>query len=63
MNYMRTALLLAALTASLMGLGYLLGGRVGVLIAFCVAAATNFCRVTLGDDLPAPLPRNDAISP
>lgn len=42
MNYLRTAILLAALTALLMGLGYLLGGRGGALIAFFVAAATNF---------------------
>jgi heat shock protein HtpX len=42
MNYVRTAILLAALTALLMGLGYLLGGRGGALIAFFVAAATNF---------------------
>jgi len=42
MNYLRTAILLAALTALLMGLGYLIGGRNGVLIAFCAAIATNF---------------------
>ncbi len=42
MNYVRTAILLAALTALLMGLGYLLGGRGGAVIAFFVAAATNF---------------------
>ncbi len=41
MNYVRTAILLAALTALLMGLGYLLGGRGGALIAFFVALATN----------------------
>jgi heat shock protein HtpX len=29
MNYLRTAILLAALTALLMGIGYLLGGRGG----------------------------------
>jgi heat shock protein HtpX len=42
MNYMRTAILLAALTALLVGIGYLLGGRGGAAIAFLVAAATNF---------------------
>ena len=42
MNYMRTAILLAALTALLMGLGYLFGGWSGAAIAFLVAAATNF---------------------
>ena len=42
MNYMRSAILLAALTALPVGLGYLLGGRGGAAIAFLVAAATNF---------------------
>ena len=42
MNYVRTAILLAALTGLLMGLGYLLGGETGALIAFFVAGATNF---------------------
>ena len=42
MNFVRTAILLAALTALLTGLGYLIGGRGGALIAFFVAAATNF---------------------
>ena len=42
MNYVRTAILLAALTALLMGLGYWLGGRGGAVIAFFVAGATNF---------------------
>ena len=51
MNYMRTAILLAALTALLMGLGYLLGGRGGVLIAFLVAVATNFFAYWNGDRL------------
>jgi heat shock protein HtpX len=51
MNYLRTAILLAALTALLMGLGYLLGGRGGVLIAFFVAVATNFFAYWNGDRL------------
>jgi len=42
MNYVRTAILLAALTALLTGLGYLIGGRAGALIALFVAGATNF---------------------
>jgi heat shock protein HtpX len=42
MNVFRTALLLAALTALFMGVGYLIGGRSGMMIAFLVAAATNF---------------------
>src|SRR5215472_10405180 len=41
MNYFRTALLLAGLTALFMGVGYLIGGASGALIALVVAAATN----------------------
>lgn len=51
MNYLRTAILLAALTALLMGVGYLLGGRGGAAIAFFVAAATNFFAYWKGDQL------------
>ncbi|MBB4304268.1 heat shock protein HtpX [Rhodobium orientis] len=41
MNYFRTALLLAAMTALFMGLGYLIGGPTGMTIAFVVAALMN----------------------
>jgi heat shock protein HtpX len=41
MNTFRTGLLLAALTALFMGLGYLIGGGSGAVIAFLVAAAMN----------------------
>src|SRR3990170_1340115 len=41
MNYFRTALLLAGLTALFMGVGYLIGGAGGAMIAFFVAAAMN----------------------
>jgi heat shock protein HtpX len=41
MGYFRTAILLAALTALFMGIGYLVGGQSGMVIAFLVAAATN----------------------
>ena len=51
MNYMRTAILLAALTALLVGLGYLLGGRGGAAIAFLVAFATNFLAYWKSDRL------------
>jgi heat shock protein HtpX len=42
MNYFRTAILLAGLTASFMGVGYLIGGQSGALIALVVAAGMNF---------------------
>jgi heat shock protein HtpX len=41
MNYVRTAMLLAALTAIFMGVGYLVGGAGGMMIAFLVAAGMN----------------------
>lgn len=41
MNVFRTALLLAAMTALFMGVGYLVGGQGGMVIAFLVAAAMN----------------------
>ena len=41
MNYFRTALLLAGLTAPFMGVGFLIGGKGGAMIALVIAAATN----------------------
>jgi heat shock protein HtpX len=41
MNYLRTTVLLAGLTALLMALGYFIGGPTGLVIAFFIAAATN----------------------
>jgi heat shock protein HtpX len=41
-NYLRTALLIAALTALFMAIGFLVGGRAGMLIALLVAAVMNF---------------------
>jgi heat shock protein HtpX len=41
MNYLRTAVLLAGLTALFMGVGFLIGGESGALIALLVAAGTN----------------------
>jgi heat shock protein HtpX len=41
MNYLRTAILLAGLTALFIGLGYLLGGGRGAVVALLIAAATN----------------------
>jgi heat shock protein HtpX len=40
-GYLRTAILLAGLTGLFLGIGYLLGGRQGMAIAFLVACATN----------------------
>ncbi len=41
MSYFRTAILLAALTALFMGIGYLIGGQGGMLLALVAAAAMN----------------------
>jgi heat shock protein HtpX len=41
MNYLRTAILLAGLTALFMMVGFLIGGQAGATIAFLIAAATN----------------------
>ena len=41
MNIMRTAMLLALMTALFMGVGYLIGGGGGMMIAFFVALAMN----------------------
>ena len=41
MNYLKTAMLLACLTALFMGVGYLIGGVSGAMIALVIAAATN----------------------
>jgi heat shock protein HtpX len=41
MSYFKTAILLAGLTGLFMGVGYLIGGASGAMIALVVAAATN----------------------
>ncbi len=42
MNLIRTAMLLAFMTALFMAVGYLIGGSGGMMIAFLIAAAMNF---------------------
>ena len=41
MSYFRTAILLAAMTALFMGIGFMIGGQGGMIIAFLVAAGMN----------------------
>ncbi|HSI41941.1 MAG TPA: zinc metalloprotease HtpX [Xanthobacteraceae bacterium] len=41
MNYLRTAILLAGMTALFMAVGFLIGGRSGMMIALLVAGAMN----------------------
>ncbi|MGD8808173.1 MAG: zinc metalloprotease HtpX [Gammaproteobacteria bacterium] len=42
MNYVRTAILLAGMTALFMGCGYMIGGEAGMLIALLLAGGMNF---------------------
>jgi heat shock protein HtpX len=51
MNYTRTAILLAGLTALFMAVGYLLGGPEGMVIAFIVAVAMNVLSYWRSDKL------------
>jgi heat shock protein HtpX len=41
MNYLRTAILLAAMTGLFLAIGYLIGGEAGMAIAFLIALAMN----------------------
>ncbi len=41
MSYFRTAILLAAMTALFMGIGFLIGGQTGMVIALVIAAGMN----------------------
>jgi|SRR4029077_2251300 Zn-dependent protease with chaperone function len=51
MNCLRTTLLLAALTALFMGIGYLFGGASGALLALLLAAGVNFLAYWNADNL------------
>ena len=51
MNTLKTGILLAALTALFMGVGYLIGGSSGMVIAFLIAAAINLYTYWNGDKL------------
>jgi heat shock protein HtpX len=42
MNYVKTAMLLAALTAIFVAVGALIGGQTGMVIAFVLALGMNF---------------------
>src|SRR6266536_769386 len=51
MNHLRTAILLAGLTALFMGVGYLIGGGSGAVIALIIAAAMNLASYWNADKL------------
>jgi heat shock protein HtpX len=51
MNYLRTAILLAGLTALFMGVGFLIGGQSGAMIALVMAAGMNLLSYWNADKL------------
>ncbi|MEL7429275.1 MAG: zinc metalloprotease HtpX [Pseudomonadota bacterium] len=51
MNIAKTGILLAALTALFMAVGYLIGGQTGMLIAFVFAAGMNFLSYWKSDQM------------
>ncbi|MGD1869302.1 MAG: zinc metalloprotease HtpX [Neomegalonema sp.] len=51
MNYVKTAMLLAAMTALFMGVGFLIGGTAGMAIAFVVALGMNLFAFWNSDSL------------
>lgn len=51
MNYLRTGILIAALTAIFLVIGYLIGGVTGAVIAFGIAAAMNLFAYWNGDKM------------
>jgi heat shock protein HtpX len=51
MSTLKTSILLAGLTALFLGIGYLLGGQTGMLIAFLFAAGTNLFAYWNGDKM------------
>ncbi|MEM8792600.1 MAG: zinc metalloprotease HtpX [Pseudomonadota bacterium] len=51
MNYAKTMLLLASLTAVFLGVGWLIGGVPGMAIAFLIAVATNFYAFWNSDEM------------
>jgi heat shock protein HtpX len=51
MNQMKTIMLLAVLTALFMGLGYMLGGRGGAVVALAISAAMNLFAIWNADKM------------
>jgi DNA phosphorothioation-dependent restriction protein DptG len=50
-NLMKTAILMAAITALFMAIGALLGGRTGMMLALALAAAMNFFSYWFSDKM------------
>jgi heat shock protein HtpX len=62
-NRIRTAVLLATMTAFIVAIGHLLGGRQGMVIAFVIAAGMNFFSYWYSDTLVLKMYRASEISP
>jgi heat shock protein HtpX len=63
LNFFRTGLLLAALTALFMAVGYFIGGTNGMLIAFGIAVVTNIFGYWNADKLVLSMQRAREVSP
>jgi len=63
MNMIRTAFLLAFMTALFMGVGTLLGGKTGMLIAMVIAIATNFYSYWKSDQMVLRMHRGVEVGP
>jgi len=63
MNMMKTAMLLATLTALFMGVGYLLGGSGGAFVAFLIAAGMNLFSYWNADKLVLRMHRAQPVDP
>ncbi len=62
-NYLKTALLLGLLTGLILLLGWVLGGRTGVLIAFVFAALVNFGSYWFSDKIVLRMYGAQAVTP
>src|SRR5258705_6546906 len=60
-NHLRTFVLLAALTALFMGVGYLIGGPTGMALAFLFAAAMNLVSYWNADKIVLSMYRAQAV--
>ena len=63
MNMIRTAMLLAFMTALFMGVGFLIGGRSGMMIALVIAAGMNFFSYWNSDKMVLSAYRAKEVSP
>ena len=62
-NALRTAVLMSAMTALLIGVGGLLGGETGMLVALLIAGVTNFAGYWFSDKLVLMMHRAREVTP